>query len=664
MKTICYHFLACCIFVMIGADKTSAQKQGHVVIDSLLTELAKAKEDTNKVNILYELCFRVRDLNDLELALKYGEEGFQLANRLKYKKGIAGALGNMGSIYNLQGDYNEAIKKQMAALQIRQEINDKEGIARSYLHLGNVYSSKDNLSEALKNYYAALKNFEITGYKKGIAGVFQSIGGIYSYQGNYKEAKENYLLSLKVREEIGDSVELAQSYNSIGMSINGNPTESLEYYFSALKIYELAGVRAPVWGLAWTHGLIASAYNEQADSAYLAGNQTIVLAKLLEALKNFLSALDGWKKIKDDQGIAEQYNALGNQYMRLENYSKARQYLGNALVLSQSISYKKVIWHSCRSLSLLDSIQGNYEQALAHYKMSILYRDSIFNEESTKKSLQSKMQYDFDKKEATTKAEQDKKDVLAKAQLKQQRNVRNFSLAGAGGLLLFLSVVVRQRNRVRKEKKRSDELLLNILPAETAEELKATGTAAARDFDEVTVLFTDFKDFTQASEKMTAHELVKEIHYYFSEFDRIISNHNIEKIKTIGDSYMAAGGLPTANKTNAADTVSAALEIQAFMHQIKQQKQNENKIFFDIRIGVNTGPVIAGIVGIKKFAYDIWGDTVNIASRMESSGEEGKVNISGTTYELIKEKFHCTYRGKVLAKHKGEIDMYFVEGQS
>jgi len=271
------------------------------------------------------------------------------------------------------------------------------------------------------------------------------------------------------------------------------------------------------------------------------------------------------------------------------------------------------------------------------------------------------MQYDFDKKEATTKAEQDKKDVLAKAQLKQQRNVRNFSLAGAGGLLLFLSVVVRQRNRVRKEKKRSDELLLNILPAETAEELKATGTAAARDFDEVTVLFTDFKDFTQASEKMTAHELVKEIHYYFSEFDRIISNHNIEKIKTIGDSYMAAGGLPTANKTNAVDTVAAALEIQAFMHQIKQQKQNENKIFFDIRIGVNTGPVIAGIVGIKKFAYDIWGDTVNIASRMESSGEEGKVNISGTTYELIKEKYHCTYRGKIVAKHKGEIDMYFVE---
>ena len=203
--------------------------------------------------------------------------------------------------------------------------------------------------------------------------------------------------------------------------------------------------------------------------------------------------------------------------------------------------------------------------------------------------------------------------------------------------------------------------MLNILPAETAEELKATGTAAARDFDEVTVLFTDFKDFTQASEKMTAHELVNEIHYYFSEFDKIISKHNIEKIKTIGDSYMAAGGLPTPNKTNAVDAVTAALEIQSFMHQIKQQKQNENKIFFDIRIGVNTGPVIAGIVGIKKFAYDIWGDTVNIASRMESSGEEGKVNISGATYELVKEKFNCTYRGKVLAKHKGEIDMYFVE---
>lgn len=163
------------------------------------------------------------------------------------------------------------------------------------------------------------------------------------------------------------------------------------------------------------------------------------------------------------------------------------------------------------------------------------------------------------------------------------------------------------------------------------------------------------------SENLTAQELVNEINYCYSAFDNIITKHGIEKIKTIGDSYMCAGGLPVANNTNAEATVRAALDIRDFILNEKQKREAEGKLFFEIRIGCNTGPVVAGIVGIKKFAYDIWGDTVNIASRMESSGEPGKVNISGSTYELVKDKFSCTYRGKIEAKNKGMIDMYFVE---
>ncbi len=219
----------------------------------------------------------------------------------------------------------------------------------------------------------------------------------------------------------------------------------------------------------------------------------------------------------------------------------------------------------------------------------------------------------------------------------------------------------KQKEIVEAEKKRSDELLLNILPQETAEELKAKGSADAKQFDQVTVMFTDFKNFTQTSEKLSAAELVKEINHCYSEFDKIISKHNLEKIKTIGDSYMCAGGLPVPNKTNAEDTVKAALEICDFMKEEKQKHDAHGKPFFEIRIGCNTGSVVAGIVGIKKFAYDIWGDTVNLAARMEQNSEAGKVNVSGTTYELVKDKFHCTYRGKISAKNKGEIDMFFVE---
>jgi class 3 adenylate cyclase len=247
------------------------------------------------------------------------------------------------------------------------------------------------------------------------------------------------------------------------------------------------------------------------------------------------------------------------------------------------------------------------------------------------------------------------------SQLKAQRIILFLLLGILLIVVLFAGVFFTQRNKIKKGKKLSDELLLNILPSEVAEELKAKGSADAKQFDEVTVMFTDFKGFTQISEKLTPAELVAEIHTCFKAFDDIITKHNIEKIKTIGDAYMCAGGLPMSNTTHASDVVKAAMEIQHFMLQHLQERKASGKELFETRIGIHTGPVVAGIVGVKKFAYDIWGDTVNIASRMESSGEAGKVNISGSTFELVKDKFRCIHRGKIQAKNKGEIDMYFVE---
>ena len=211
------------------------------------------------------------------------------------------------------------------------------------------------------------------------------------------------------------------------------------------------------------------------------------------------------------------------------------------------------------------------------------------------------------------------------------------------------------------EKHRSEELLLNILPEHTAIELKDKGYVEARQYDNVTVMFTDFKDFTIIAEKLTPKQLVSEIDGLFKEFDSIITKHNIEKIKTIGDAYMCVGGLPEENTTHPFDVINAAKEIIEFIEKDKEIKIKHNMPYFDIRIGIHTGSVIAGVVGHKKFAYDIWGDAVNIASRMESSGEAGKINISGSTFTLIQSHFNCTPRGKVHAKNKGDIEMYFVE---
>jgi class 3 adenylate cyclase len=169
------------------------------------------------------------------------------------------------------------------------------------------------------------------------------------------------------------------------------------------------------------------------------------------------------------------------------------------------------------------------------------------------------------------------------------------------------------------------------------------------------VLFCDFVSFTQIAEQLSPEQLVSRLDAYFRSFDEIASRNNVEKIKTIGDAYMAAGGLPVANTSNPVDVVTTGLEILEHVKQVQDP-------LFHVRIGIHSGPLVAGIVGIKKFAYDIWGDTVNLASRMESSGETGKVNISEATFELVKHAFNCIYRGKIDAKKKGMINMYFVEG--
>lgn len=261
------------------------------------------------------------------------------------------------------------------------------------------------------------------------------------------------------------------------------------------------------------------------------------------------------------------------------------------------------------------------------------------------------------------------------AEIGQQRAERNLLIVGA---LLILGVaaglfnrfqVMKRYNRqlaeknaiIEQERQRAEKLLLNILPATVAGELKVKGFAQTQSYDQVSVLFTDFKGFSKIAEVMTPQELVADLDYCFKAFDSIVGLYGLEKIKTIGDSYMCAGGLPDPDPSHPVRVVRAAQAMQAFMESWQSERDREGKPLLEIRIGIHTGPIVAGVVGEKKFAYDIWGDTVNVASRMESSGEAGKINVSGATFELIREQFACTHRGKIFAKNKGEVDMYFVE---
>lgn len=212
-----------------------------------------------------------------------------------------------------------------------------------------------------------------------------------------------------------------------------------------------------------------------------------------------------------------------------------------------------------------------------------------------------------------------------------------------------------------EEKKKSEKLLKNILPEEIIKELQNSGVASAKMFKNATILFSDFKDSTLICEKLNPSELVELIDLYFSSFDDIMQRHGVEKIKTVGDAYLAAGGLPVPGKCDTKAVVTAAFEMQTVSNKINKERSAKNLPYFELRIGIHVGSVIAGVVGTLKFAYDIWGDTVNVAARMEQNGAPGKINVSGEVHELIKSDFQCTYRGKIEAKNKGQIDMYFVE---
>ena len=298
------------------------------------------------------------------------------------------------------------------------------------------------------------------------------------------------------------------------------------------------------------------------------------------------------------------------------------------------------------AVAQIDSQLGNFRAAFEDYKYYARLKDSsIYLRNSSEIShLEAQRQGITDSLKAG--------EIERASAIKLQRQ-RNYTILGFSGLLLLAGFSFF----IVKERRKSERLLLNILPASVAAELKAKGVSDAKLFNDVTVLFSDFVGFTKVSELLTPKELVDELNICFKTFDNIMARHNIEKIKTIGDAYLAVCGLPAADPKHAEQTINAAMEISAFMQDRFAKLGNRT---FEIRIGVHSGNVVAGIVGVKKFAYDIWGDAVNTAARMEQNSTAGRINVSESTYELVKEKFTFEYRGEVDAKNKGLLKMYYV----
>jgi class 3 adenylate cyclase/Tfp pilus assembly protein PilF len=582
-------------------------------------------------------------------------EFFKIVNSLN---GLAKCYNNLGTIEENRGNYKEALEYHLKAFQIWETLSDTRGLANSYLNLATCYSSVGNYGNALNNYSNSLKISEKAGDKKGIAVALNNLGITHERMGNYSDALHYYLRAFHIFEESENKHELANSLHNIGNIYvhQHNYTEALKNYYQTLHLREKIGARRGIanalsnigvvqelqgnYSLALeTHTSALVIRKEIGDKPGIAGaynNIGIVLEMLgnyAESLENHSHSLDIRKNIGDQVGMAYCYNGIASVYGKLGNYNEAVKNGLNALKIGNETGNKDVIKETSLQLASYFKNAGNFEMALKYFEKYHELESEMLGEQTRKQLTSLNFMHNLEQKEKDLEIE----------------HLRNVDL--------------------KREKDISEQLLLNILPAEVAVELKEKGSADAKHFANVTVLFTDFKDFTKVSEKLPPQQLVDELHNCFSAFDDIIAKYNIEKIKTVGDAYLAVAGLPVPNSNHAEDIIKAALEIKTFMEERISRSQNisgKTEILhapntFEVRIGVHSGPVVAGIVGKRKFAYDIWGDTVNTAARMEQNSEAGRINISQATYQLIKDKFVCSYRGEISAKNKGNLAMYFVE---
>jgi adenylate cyclase len=535
------------------------------------------------------------EVNDLTLALKYAEELISLA------------LINGNNLYLHSG----------------------------YLQKGNKERLLGNLDKALDAYFKSSEAAAKANYLKGEGTAYSAIADVYTIANNHKNAMLYYHKAISTLRQAKDSVNLASAILNAGDEFLTNKVyDSAFFYFrESASIFDKVNY---LIGKAYSVGNIGMVYANT-------GKKNLAETNISEAIH----ILEG---LEDYYPICVYLISMSDIYLQKGDEATALDYAKRSLQLAQQYGLKEQISNANLKLSELYEKAGNLGESYKYYKGYIAYRDSINNIKSVQKMADLRTDYEVAKKQVEV-------DLLN--QQKQNQRIMVISLFVILVLVIVILVTLYWYYRsISKEKKRSEGLLLNILPGEIARELKVKGKVDAVKFAQVTVLFTDFVQFSRLAENVEPEQLVRSIDFYFKGFDEITTKYGLEKIKTIGDSYMCACGLPTANKAHARNVILAAKEMIGLVNN--ELNALDGISHFETRIGIHTGPVVAGIVGIKKWQYDIWGDTVNIASRMESMSKPGRINLSETTWQEIKDEFPCEYRGEIEVKNRGLLKMYFL----
>ncbi len=576
------------------------------------------------------------------LGIIYREEKLTGDDRLELLRNLS---------FNELNDPALSLRYAEELIDLSQAEGNQLYLHRGYLQKGNTFLRLGELQKALDAFFKSSEAALKTGYLAGEGSGYTSMADVYSLEGNDDNAELYYNKAIGLLRKTSDSVALATAIlNTADFYLHSKKYElALQYFEEAGTFFKEAN---HLNGIAYYLGGVGMVFAEQ-------GKDEAAKAKLMEAIIML-------EKLKDYYPIAVYLNTLSHIYAKKNDFDRALQTAHKSLQLSKTYGLKDQISDANLQLSELYEKKGRIVEAYKYFKDYVAYRDSVNNLATTRDLANLRTNYEITQK-------QNEVDLLEKeSQLRsiKEKSQTNITIAAVVAFICVMIMALGLLNRyifIRKtkriieaEKIRSDRLLINILPEETAMELKQNGKVLAKKFEAVTVLFTDFKGFTSYAENLTPEELVQSVDFYFTKFDEIFEKYGMEKIKTIGDSYMCCGGLHTHKRDHAIKMVQAAIEIVQFVEEIKNS--SITALNFDIRIGINSGPIVAGVVGNKKFAYDIWGDTVNVASHMESNSLPGRINIAQNTYDLVKEVFDCEYRGEITVKNRGTMKMYFVNG--
>ena len=610
---------------------------------SIVLAQGEARKDTATVNALLKESKSLIG-SDSARAIKLALQAKEIAGDLKYLRGEAEALKNIGMVYYMKGKYAETLDSWNQSLQVFENMKDDIGISNMLNNIGAIYFNQGADAKALEYSLRSLQLAEKIGDTLRMISALINVGSIYH---NKKDPVAlDYLLKvIPLVESNGNREAYVVVTGDVGEIYydKNEDTKALEYFQKSIKA--------------------AAADYSSAFSVNGIGKVYLREGKLSQALQSHNEALDIARKFDDNLQVVRALRGIADVYMKENNIPLAIDYYQQAGTVAGGMDDIKVelkdLYHD---MATAYSKNKDFSNAYLYQSLYADTKDTLYNIETKKKLNQLQFDFELSKKEGEI--------VLKEARIKSEKQARTGVTIGLGLILIIAFIIYRnylQKSKTNKildkQKAEIENLLLNILPAEVAHELQVNGSATPRNYESVSVMFTDFKGFTTIADKMHPQDLVEELNTCFMEFDNIIEKYGLEKIKTIGDSYMCAGGIPTKDPDHVIKMIKASLEIKDYIVQNNIRRTQMGREPWYLRIGIHVGHVVAGVVGKKKYAYDIWGTTVNIASRMESNGEPGKVNVSSAIHEMIKDQYDCIYRGKIFAKNVGEVDMYFVQGE-